>query len=76
MGNQNNKSNKNKIKEKTAKNKNKYNPQNIIIKSQIFKSIQIISKEFCLYFEIYQLKSKNDSIYIACLNYLPESKSY
>ncbi len=68
MGNQNEKSNRNKIKEKNLENKDKYNiTNNLIIKNPFFKNIQTISKENCIGFEIYQLKSKNNSIYIAFL---------
>ena len=69
MGNQNEKSNRNKIKEKNLENKDKYNiTNNLIIKNPFFKNIQTISKENCIGFEIYQLKSKNNSIYIAFLS--------
>ena len=69
MGNQNEKSNRNKIKEKNLENKDKYNiTNNLIIKNPFFKNIQTISKENCIDFEIYQLKSKNNSIYIAFLS--------
>ena len=74
MGNQNKKSNRNKIKEKNAENKDKYNmTKSLIIKNPIFKNIQTISKDICMGFEIFQLKSKNNSIYIAFLAYLSES---
>ena len=69
MGNQNEKSNRNKIKEKNLENKDKYNiTKNLNIKNPFFKNIQTISKENCIGFEIYQLKSKNNSIYIAFLS--------
>ena len=68
MSNQNEKSNRNKIKEKNLGNKDTYNiTNNLIIKNPFFKNIQTISKENCIGFEIYQLKSKNNSIYIAFL---------
>ena len=74
MGNQNKKSNINKTKEKNAENKDRYNmTKNLIIKNTIFKNIQTISKDICQGFEIFQLKSKNNSIYIAFLAYLSES---
>ena len=74
MGNQNKKSNINKTKEKNEENKDRYNmTKNLIIKNTIFKNIQTISKDICQGFEIFQLKSKNNSIYIAFLAYLSES---
>lgn len=74
MGNQNKKSNRNKTKEKDAENKDKYNmTKSLIIKNPIFKNIQTISKDICMGFEIFQLKSKNNSIYIAFLANLSES---
>ena len=74
MGNQNKKSNRNKTKEKNAENKDKYNmTKSLIIKNPIFKNIQTISKDICMGFEIFQLKSKNNSIYIAFLANLSES---
>ena len=69
MGNHNEKSNRNKNKEKNAENKDK-----LIIKNPVFKDIQTISKDNCIGFEIYQLKSKNNSIYIAFLTYSSESE--
>ena len=69
MGNQNKKLNRNKNKEKNVENKDK-----LIIKNPVFKDIQTISKDNCIGFEIYQLKSKNNSIYIAFLAYLSESE--
>ena len=69
MGNQNEKSNRNKIKEKNLENKEKNNiTDNLNIKNPFFKNIQTISNENCISFEIYQLKSKNNSIYIAFLS--------
>ena len=74
MGNQNKKSNRNKTKEKNAENKDKYNmTKSLIIKNPIFKNILTISKDICMGFEIFQLKSKNNSIYIAFLANLSES---
>ena len=74
MGNQNKKSNRNKTKEKNAENKDKYNmTKSLIIKNPIFKNIQTISKDICMGFEIFQLKSKNNSIYIAFLANLSKS---
>ena len=74
MGNQYKKSNGNKTKEKNAENKDIFNmSKNLIIKNPIFKNIQTISKDVCMGFEIFQLKSKNNSIYIAFLAYLSES---
>ena len=74
MGNQYKKSNGNKTKEKNAENKDIFNMSKyLIIKNPIFKNIQTISKDVCMGFEIFQLKSKNNSIYIAFLAYLSES---
>ena len=72
MGNQNNKSNRNKIKPKKKEKKDKTyksnTTKNLKIKNPIFKKIQSLSNDICISFEIYQLKSKNNSIYIAFIS--------
>ena len=73
MGNHNEKSNRNKNKEKNPEKNPEYKDK-LIIKNPVFKDIQTISKDNCKGFEIYQLKSKNNSIYIAFLTYSSESE--
>jgi len=75
MGNQNKKSTKNKTNIKFSENRNESNiTKNLIRKNPIFKNIQTISKNNCKGFEVYQLKSKNNSIYIAFYGNSYESK--
>ena len=75
MGNQNKKSTKNKTNIKFSENRNESNiTKNLIRKNPIFKNIQTISKNLCMGFEVYQLKSKNNSLYIAFYENSHESK--